>query len=155
MANIQSGGAVDISVNHKPSGSMTLTNEQTNLVDGVTTLVALDKIVTGFTDAIENIGTHRITPGVAGLYLVSAAVEFNFVVADKAYRLAIYKSDSSKLWVTNHSKTTDMLSVNVTKLMYFNSTDYIELKAVSNAGVDTVDILDGERYTYMQVQRVR
>jgi len=141
----------------KPSGMMYLSADQLNLLDNTETLVELNTIWAGFNDAIENIVTHRITPGKAGFYSIVGQVRFKSVVADKSYH-ALIRRNTAAIIQNNASHSSDVLgltAVCVVPNWYLAADDYIELYAVSNAGVDTVDIDSAELRTFLAIQRVR
>jgi hypothetical protein len=138
----------------RPSGYMYLSASQLNLVDTVATLVALNAIGGGFTDGIEDTVTHRITPGKAGRYSVVGIVQFENVIADKSYQAELRVSGSIVMRDKRHSSLTDKMSARcILPCIRLSETDYLELWATSNAGVDTVDI--DNLYTNLMVQRVR
>ena len=140
----------------KPTGGMYLSVEQSNLVHNVWTFVELDAISAGFTDGIEDIVNHKITPGVAGYYLIIAQLCLLRLIADKNYRLTIRISDATSIADSYvHSSVVDSLSINCTTIVYLGAADYVQIGVTSMAGVDTVDILANPRYTFLRVQRVR
>lgn len=152
MSNIQSaagGGIVS------PSGSLYLNNNQLNLVSGSGTLVLLDAIASGFSDGIENVVTHRIYPGVAGLYLIDAGIMFTSVVALKPYRMIVTKNDSTWIGVYGHSGLVYNMSLTLSKLISLAAPDYIDMWAYSYADVDTVGISKYKDATFLTIQRVR
>ena len=140
----------------KPSGRMYRAAPQDNIVSGAWTLVGLDAISAGFTDGIEDVVTRRITPGVAGFYIVTGQVCFDDVVADRLYEVGLKINGATFIAVAMlHAAIADYLSVNCTDLLYLSATDYVELMARHVAGVDTVDIWRGTYNTFLCVQRVR
>lgn len=142
--------------NQRPSGKLYLNNDQLNLVDSAPTLVLLDTIPAAFVDGIENVATHRITPGVAGWYSIAGQVWFDNVIAAKKYRCAIMVSNQLVAVNYNHSSLADTLSCLCSvPCHYLTAVNYVELWATSFAGVHTVDIGIWEQYTYLAVQRVR
>ena len=140
----------------RPSGMLVLANAQLNLVNNVNTLVELDSIPGDFTDGIEDIVNHRITPGVAGEYSIVGNVKFSSVVANTRYSVNLYLNLANMVtsWVVLHSSNTDPLSFRtILPCQNFSATDYIELWAQSNSGNNLVDI--DINYTFLAVQRVR
>lgn len=142
----------------KPSGKLFLDSGQLNLVDGVVTNVSLDHIGSNFTDGIENTGTYKITPGIAGLYYVSGQVTFENVVADKYYYAMIKKANGPAVYIAfaqGHSSNTEYLAVPTSTIAYLTETDFLQLVACSHSGDNTVDIKAGEYFTNLMAQRVR
>jgi len=141
----------------KPSGMMYLVGDQLNLVDNQETLVELNTIRVDFNDAIENIVTHRITPGKSGFYSIVGQVRFKSVVADKSYHALIRRNTVAIVQnnAFHSSNALGLTAVCIVPNWYLEADDYIELYAVSNAGVDTVDIDGCELRTFLAVQRVR
>ena len=140
----------------KPSGKMYLTGSQLNLADSVWILVELDTIPAGFTDGIEDVVNHRITPGVAGLYSVMGQVQFREVVADKKYQVAIWiTGGAAEAYSIVQASIADRITANCQTILNLSATDSMELKVASIAGVNTVDLWGGIGETYFCVQRVR
>ena len=142
----------------RPSGGLWRSGDQLNLVDGTPTLVLLNTVLSSFSDGIENVGTNRITPGVPGYYSILAQVNYKdtTVVADKTYTAEIWINGVMNRTKWSHSSSAGSLSVTCYKAstLIALATDYIQLYATSNAGVDTVDIY-GNPGTLLEVQRVR
>jgi len=140
----------------RPSGKLYLLANQLNLVSGVWTLVELDTITTGFTDGIEDTTNHRITPSQAGFYDVKGRVTFDNTVADTLYYAAVRLNGSAyKSCERAQASVAGPLSVSCHALLYLSATDFLELMGISLAGVNTVDIQEYERYTFLSLQRVR
>lgn len=139
----------------RPSGGLNLGTVQSNLVNGVPTLVELDTIMAGFNDGIENTVTHRITPGRAGFYSIAGNLMLENLIADKYYKVILKVNGTTILQNNFHSSSIDLCGNQISlPSHYFSRTDYAELWAISYAGVDTVDILAGI-YTCLVLQRVR
>jgi hypothetical protein len=140
----------------RPSGKLYLGTDQLNLVNGAMTLVELDTISAGFTDGIEDIANHRITPGVAGFYDVKGQVYFKDVVADTRYIASIRVNGVTTLFSACHQASiVGYLSAACSGHCYLAATDYVELMAQSLSGNNTVDILSAEFRTFLSVQRIR
>ena len=142
----------------RPSGKLFLGTQQNNLVHGDDTLVLLDTISANFKDGIEDVATHRITPGVAGWYSIVGQVEFESLsmVADARFGVNIRVSGvlANENWV--HSSIANTVTgVCLLPCYYLTPADYVELHARSYAGVDTVDISSNELSTFLALQRVR
>lgn len=141
----------------RPSGKLYLGSDQLNLVSASMTIVELDTIAAGYADGIENTGTHRITPGVAGFYSIVGQVWFKNVIADKWYGSAILINAATlECETTIHSSyAAAVTALSCTPNLYLTATDYVRLAAWSGAGVDTVDICLGRPRTFLCLQRVR
>ena len=154
MANAQSY-PTDITVNHKPSGGLYLLTSQQNLVSGNSTLVNLNTVISGFSDGIEDTANKKITVTKAGLYLVQAQVTFFSVVAAKHYQIHIYKDAAGKKAGYGHSSVTDELSIPLSFFIRCAVNESILMKAISFAGVDTVDIRNGADLTFLELHYMR
>jgi len=141
----------------RPSGKLYLTGDQLNLVDTVWTLVELNTIFGHYTDGIENVATHRITPGVAGFYSIVGQVFFKNLLGDRIYGAAIRISnvDVSIFHQNTGPSGTSCSALCNLPNEKLSAVDYIELFAASFSGINTVDIAEGLAYTYLSVQRVR
>jgi len=140
--------------NQRPSGNLTLTNQQNNLNNGVETLVLLNLACFIPSDGIEDIVNHRITPGVAGVYTVSGCVKFQNCVANKKYRITIKRSGIALRYEESHSALADNLTVPCfIPNIHLSKIHFLELYATSFSGGNTVDV--GTLYTFLAVQRVR
>lgn len=140
----------------KPSGKLYLSADQLNLVSGEWTLIELDTISANFTDGIEDTTNHRITPGQAGFYDIKGQAYLSQIIAGKRYQLAILVNGTIYKYYTElPGGLTNYLTLLVAAHFYLAAADYLELVILSIAGVDTVDLLGSEPYTFMSVQRVR
>ena len=141
----------------KPSGKLYLADAQNNLVSGIQILILLDTIPPAYKDGIENVVTHRITPGRAGFYAIVGQVYFMNVITDKGYHS--YLRISGGAYVAEcevHAALVENISALCSlPCHYLSAADYIELYAMSEAGVNTVDVYPSEDRTYLSVQRVR
>ena len=141
----------------RPSGGMYLLANQLNIVNTSITVVQLDRI-DDFLDSIENTVTFTITPGIAGLYLITGQVTYMNIVADKEYR-ALVDYGGATHSATVHSSHDGLLSVSVTFFRYLTNISPLTLRAWHNAGVNTIDIEGaanaGYKRTFLHCQRVR
>ena len=140
----------------RPSGKLYLGTNQLNLMHGAFVDVNLDTISANFSDNVEDVINHKITPGRAGLYLIVGQVSFFNVRADKDYCSYLELNDSTYI-STNviHAALAEILHVPVIALVWLSSNDYIKLIGMSNADVDTVDVVGQKDSTFLFVQRVR
>lgn len=141
-----------------PCGGLHLGTDQLNLVNGSEILVELDTLLSGFTDGIEDTTNHKITPGVAGLYLISAAVIFKNIVNDKTYRLSV-KDNSTRIIDAYLPSSVATISKFVTiaeaKPVWLSAVSEIKLYACSFSGDDTVDVFGFGGHTFLTVCRMR
>ena len=125
------------------------------------TLVELDEISTGYIDGIEDLINFRITPGVAGLYIVSGQVAYENAIIDKLYRAQIYRN-----WGIGGSRRVafneryleyagGVQNIHCYGEVWLDEDDYVELYAYNFSGVDTVDVTLGEINTFLVCQRIR
>ena len=155
-----SQGIIQPPAYQRPSGKLYLGSEQINLVDMTETLVELDTIPAGYTDGVENVVTHRITPGVAGFYSIVGQVYFVGCIANKSY-YSLIRLNAAGAWLCDRGVHTGGLvghavaAICILPNQYLSKTDFVSLWAQSNAGVDTVDITQTEPRTFLALQRVR
>ena len=138
-----------------PYARMYQTAAQDNLTDTVWTVVTLD---TDDFDSgtITDTANYKITPGVAGRYLVIGQVTYSNVIADKLYYAQIYKNGTAPVTTASlHSSaiTSDM-AVSVTDVVSLAADDYIQLRCNVDAGASTVDINIGTETTYLVLYRL-
>lgn len=155
MGNAQSGAKADITVNHKPSGGLSLNGDQLDLVDGDTVLVELNLVRPGFTDGIEDTVNHRITPAVAGLYLIEGSITLKNCVADKKYRGLISKNGAGFANRYVQSSILDFLTIPLSALKWLSDSEYIDMRVTSYAGENTVDVNGSTAYTWLELTRIR
>jgi len=141
----------------RPSGKLILDAPQLNLVNLTPTVVLLDVIPAVYVDGIENVGTHRITPGVAGFYSIVGQVSFSSVVADKSYccYLTVNGVNVDRNLVHASYATLGVCAKCCQPNYYLSATDFVVLTALSYAGVNTVDVDNSYNSTFLAVQRVR
>ena len=67
------------------------------------------------------------------------------------YEARIYRSGTQKIRVIAHSSGTGDVSIHVSDILYLTADQYIELFAYHNAGVNTVDIVGDDKYTFLSI----
>jgi len=141
----------------RPSSKLYLGSNQNDLVSGAPVLVTLDTKPAAYIDGIENVATHRITPGRPGFYAIVGSVFFVNVIASKVYHTLIKINGATFIAesVSHAVIVDDVSALCCVPNQYLAATDYIELYAMSEAGVNTVDVYGSEDRTYLAVQRVR
>jgi len=155
VANIQSPPAADITLNHKPSGGLWLSSNLLNISAMGMTVLELDTICTGFADAIEDTENNKITPGVAGLYLVIAQVEWYNTVIDKWYEVIILINSNDKARDAKQASISNKLGQGVSDLLYFSNTDYARLAVYNHDDDNSSDIALGQGRTFLKLTRIR
>src|SRR4030042_374700 len=123
-----------------------LAADKTNLVDAAWTKVLLDTETYDDGNDFDATNSKFVVP-VAGFYLIIGKVTFENVVADKAYTAAIYQNSSVRadtIIIPSASGYAAAITIDIRELA---ADDTIELYARSDAGVNTVDIQGGARYT--------
>lgn len=137
----------------KPSGCLFLGQNQNNLPIDVWTDVELNTISSGFTDGIEDTVNHKITPGVAGLFLLIGRISFVEIIGDYEYGCAIELNGGGTLienW--GHSSLEADLNVCCTMIHWLTNTDYIKLQAYNGGNAATVDV---KQVSGLSVARLR
>ena len=159
LTNIVAYGLVDgvnVSEIGKPAGGLYLVSDQLNIVNVTATLVELDNEIPDFEDGIENKVTHRITPAVAGFYMITGQLKYSSVVADHNYMAMIRRDGAVELAKSIiHAASAEDLAVVTGTIAYLSDSNYIELVAYHSAGVDTVDIESGAGVTFLTLERLR
>ena len=140
---------------HEPYARMFVTAAQNNLTDVTWTTIALDTDTFDFS-TITDLSNYKITPGVAGYYLVIGQVCYTNVIADKTYGAQIYKNATTAIKTSSEQigASTSDVPVEVTDVMLLDDDDYIQLRGYVNAGAATVDIKTGTANTNLVLFRL-
>lgn len=133
-----------------------LNSDQLNLVNSTATKITLD------TENYDNLGefdsttNYRFTATIAGYYQVNAEVGWlgTSIVADKRYEAYITRDGANVVSGNATPSGALYFSVAVSDIIYLAAGQYLELWAVSYAGVDTVDVWGGTQNTFMSVHRL-
>ena len=99
---------------------------------------------------------YKITPGVAGYYLVSAQMTIANLGAGKGVGIRIHKNGTTDIAVSTQSGyvAADILpGCNVTDIVYLDDDDYIVIQAFQNSGSNK-DISAGSNQTYVMFDRM-
>ena len=130
-----------------------LSASQLNLVNGAVTLIDLNTenydIGSDF-----NTSTHKFTAPVTGYYDIRYQVGFNGVSLDKRYLAYVYKNTSTLVLLTSviPAATISGLYVNASGIVHLTATDTLDLRAESESGDNTVDVVGGNTYaTYLAI----
>lgn len=140
---------------HLPYARMYPTAAQNNLADTTWTTITLD---TDEFDSgtITDLANYKITPAVAGQYLVVGNITYTNTIANKTYYAQLYfNGTAAKAIASAHtgSATTDV-TVSVCDVIVFDSDDYIQLRGQVNVGAATVDVNVGSADTYLVLYRL-
>jgi len=140
---------------HEPYARMYNTAAQNNLTDVTWTTITLDTD-TFDSGTITDLSNYKITPAVAGYYMVLGQITYENVVAEKTYYAQIYKNGTTATATRsqqNGAATTDV-SVVVHDVVLLDADDYIQLRAYVNVGASTVDVNIGTADTYLILYRL-
>jgi len=140
---------------HEPYARMFVTAAQDNLTDVTWTTITLDTDTYDFS-TITDLANYKITPAVAGYYMVIGQVTYANVIAEKTYSAQIYKNGDTAMTTKNQQNgaaTTDV-SVPVSDVLLLDADDYVQLRGYVNCGAATVDINVGTTDTYLVLFRL-
>ena len=141
---------------HKPNGKLGMSTTQALATDTWET-VELDTIDSDFTDSIEDGTNHKITPGVAGFYIIIGSVGL-LTDGQGNYSFAVAVSKNVGLEVIGVSQIykSDPLATSIVigpaVIVYLSASDYIQLR-VKTTNPDAV--VSGDVDTSLVVQRMR
>ena len=143
---------------HEPYARMYLTAAQNNLTDVTWTTVSLDTDTFDFS-TITDLSNYKITPAVAGYYLVIGQVSYAeaSLVASKTYSAQIYKNGTTAIKTVHKSigaAVTEDVTVPVSDVVLLDADDYIQLRAYVNCGASTVDLTTGTANTNLVLFRL-
>ena len=141
----------DNAPNIAPKARAYLSGTQSNLVSGIWTKVLLD---TEDYDVGGDFASNKFTAPVSGYYLVVGGVTFTEVVGLKRYGVAIWKNGAQITVANPHSALDTTFGASLSTIIHLDATNYVELYALSLAGVDTVDIISGSTQTFMAVHLI-
>jgi len=127
-----------------------LNSAQNNLTDATNVKVLLDTEIYDI-GADFDTANSRFTAPVSGYYLVSGAVGFSGVIADKTYQTLVYVNGIEVSYAMVHSSHTGSLRVQFSDIVYVSAGQYIELYARANAGASTVDLIAALASTYLNI----
>lgn len=147
--------SVDISQMQQPSGHLHLGSPQNNIANITWTTVLLDTLRAGFTDGIENVGTHRITPAVAGLYLILGSIGWDSTIDNAVYYAGIRVNGVTVAQAVMPSNTGGELAVPVSCIYRLTNVNWVELAAYHNDGTANPDIPASDTMTFLELHRLR
>ncbi len=101
----------------------------------------------------DNTVNYRFTPQVTGYYLACGGVAINSLAANKRIALDIYRTGVSAAFSTQYQPVSNNPRINVSKLFYLTTSDYLELFIHQN---DTVarNMTGGLPNTFLTVHRI-
>lgn len=155
MANIQSGGVVDTSIDHKPCGRLHLNAAMTDLTNTLDTKVLLDGSSTSYGDGTEDTDNNNITPGIAGWYEIIGQVCFNASVANQEYEVSIKRDLGTRKIKHAHASKTGSFTVQIVCVLKLSATERIELWCRSRSGDNLTDVYTGTENTFLEVNMLR
>jgi hypothetical protein len=148
------GGGDGIRIDNPPRARMYLGTTQSNIDHTAFVKVALD---TDSYDSgsITNTTTNRITPGIAGYYLVTGQIYYTGgFAAGELLQTHIYVNGSSVTAARSKATGTSTETRLAQDVIYLGATDYVELYARANTAGSTADISSGSSGTYLVVHRL-
>jgi len=145
-----------------PSGRLYLAGNQNNINHSVETLVLLDTVDPLFTDGIEDVVNHKITPGVAGWYYYSASVCWETVLDQKRYDMMVLRN-AGDICIGRDSYTNSGSGLGtagqgfnkVSDIIYLTAIQFLELWVNHEDLTNNPDIIGGITRAFLTVQRVR
>lgn len=131
-------------ISNTAKSSAYMGSSQLNLTSGSATKVVFDTENYDPGSNYDPATNYRFTAPVDGYYLIDARITWlgSSVVLDKRYTMFIYKNGASVAWTFNHASLVTALSSQITEILSLSATNYIEIFARQDSGVNTVD-LDG------------
>lgn len=143
-----------IRIDHPPRAKMYLNAAQTNLVKATWTKVLLETDEYD-SDTITDTVNNRITPGVAGYYLIIGNLTWSggFAAAERL-SAAIYMNGTAIATNQGNAGGTTYQTNHVSTVIYMDSNDYVELYGRAGTAGNTADIDAGAPNTYLIVHRM-
>jgi len=132
-----------------PRARAYLGSNQLNLVNATPTQVTLGS---EDYDIGANFASSAFTAPRAGYYRIRGSVTFASVIATKLYVGHIYKGAASIADDYKHSSLAQSLAATPEATVLLAVGDVITLYASSYSGDNTVDIIAGSKYTYLEVE---
>lgn len=140
---------------HSPYARTFITAAQDNLTDTTWTVITLD---TDEFDSgtITDLSNYKITPAVAGQYLVMGQITYTNTIADKTYYAQIYFNGTSakSIGIAHTGAATTDVSVPICDVIVFDNNDYVQLRGQVNVGAATVDVNVGTTDTFLVLYRL-
>lgn len=120
--------------------------------EDVYTKIRLDRELFDNDNEFDHITNYRFTAKATGYYLVTANMGFVTEESSRTF-LAIYKNGSAVAVTVLTGYDTFGLYYGISKLIYLEKDDYIELYAQMK-DVDPAEIINGADVTYMTIHRI-
>lgn len=135
---------------HNVGARAYLSSSQLNIVTSTYTKVLLGSETY---DLNDDFADYKFVAPVAGYYVVNAQNGWGGLTVNKFYRTVIYKNGAKIATGCNVPSLATTITVPVFTICHLDATDYIELYAYHNAGVNTPDIYGDANgdWTYMEV----
>ena len=144
-----------LDVHAKPSGGLYLDGAQLNIVNTTWTKVLLNTVKSGFVDGVEDTGASKITPSIAGMYLIHGLVFWTTVADNKQYSVAIRVDNIEKHSVALVGGSGQSLSIPIVCMVPLTNTHYVELWVYHNDGSSNPDITGSAVLVFLEVHRLR
>lgn len=127
-----------------------LGSAQDNLVDGTSTLVALD--TENYDPGTNfNVTTHQFTAPITGYYSIVGSVGFGNVVTDKRYNAELRVNGDIVAYSTEVPGAASPFRLPISSIEYVVAGQTIDLYATSFSGGNTVDLIATTSSTYLCV----
>lgn len=132
-------------------GKMYMSSTQV-IADSTITLCSLNTSsnLIGITGDTTN---YRFTVTKSGYYKIYGQINFSSPVAAKSYRAYIYKNGSALTRGMFHSSNTDLISANISELIYLDVDDYIDLRCSQFSG-GNITINAGDDDTFLIIHKI-
>lgn len=122
---------------------------QADLANGISTQVTF---ASESYDLGGNFTSNAFTAPQTGFYRIKTNITFLSVVAAKLYTVGILVNDAVVSDSYSHSGLAQSLGVFCEYTASITSGHTVKVYATSYAGVDTVDIIQGSQYTWLEVE---
>ena len=127
---------------------------QLDLVNGSATKVTLPSESVDVNGDFDSANSKFVAP-IDGDYIVNCLITYTSIVAYKLYVSSLFVNNTEVIANYGHSAVVQSLSIPVSSIVHLNAGDYVELFATSYAGVNTVDVIQGTKYTFMEVSLLK
>ena len=138
-----------------PRAKMYLGTPQTNLTANAWTKIRINTDEYD-SNSITDTSNNRITPGVAGYYLLIGNViwQTGFVSGNRMSSKLVKNGTTNIAITQGYASGTSYYSNLISTVTYLTTTDYIEMQGRPGTSGNTADIQAGEAATYLVVHRL-
>ena len=122
---------------------------------GSETVVEFNAEVFESSAGINNTGTFRITPGVAGKYILSASIKMAIIPDQKfvLFKIRVSGSTIAQVQQKQSTATTGDMVMNITTIVDLTAANYIDCTVEHDSGT-AKDVSSGEAATFMAVAKI-